>query len=99
MKADGFRSSSPKAEEKIRLYFYAVSMDGIRYRVTLRGPLERPDTLAHLLRMREEDFFCVSREGRRVEPATFISAYARFFELAKSGPPHTLRIFNSAASL
>jgi hypothetical protein len=97
--ADGFQSRSPKAEERIRLYPYAISMDGMRYRVTLRAQLNKSNPQAHLLTMTEEDFFAVSREGRLIEPGVFISAYARFFGLADSEHSHTIDVFYSAASL
>lgn len=97
--ADGFRSRSPKAEEKIRLYPYAISMDGMRYRVTLKIPLNRSNPQAHLLNIMEEDFLSVSRDGRPIEPAVFITAYARFFGLAGSEHSHTIEVFYSSARL
>lgn len=92
-----FQARNPRAEGALQLYFYAVSMDGVRYRVTLRKPLGRHDPTANLLRMKEEDFFSVSREGNPIPTAVFISAYSRFFNMARPGPPHTLEIFYSSA--
>jgi len=97
--ADGFQYRSPKAEERIRLYPYAVSMDGMRYRITLKIPLNRSNPQAHLLTMKEEDFFAVSREGRLIGPGVFLSAYAHFFGLMKSEGSHSIDFFYSAASL
>ena len=105
---DGFQSRSPQAEQKNRLYLYVVSMDGVRYHITLKKALIKTDKKADLLHMKEEDFSEVSREGRPIEPAVFVSAYSRFFRFVDSepaqtpadpGPAHTIEIFYSLASL
>lgn len=98
-KRDGFRPLSPGVEERIRLYPYAVSLDGMRYRVTLKTPLNKSNPQAHLLTMKEEDFFSVSRDGRQIEPSVFLSAYCRFFRLADSEHSHTIEVFHSFARL
>jgi len=105
---DGFQSRSPQAEQKTRLCLYVVSMDGVRYHITLRKALIKTNKKADLLHMREEDFSEVSREGRPIEPKVFISAYSRFSRFVDSepahtpedsGPAHTIEIYYSLASL
>jgi len=96
---DGFQSRSPQAAEKTRLYCYVVSMDGVRYHVTLKNALNKTNKRADLLHMQEKDFSEVSREGRVIAPGVFISAYSRFSRLADSEPAHTIDIYYLLASL
>jgi len=95
---DGFQPCIPKAAERASIYQYAVSMDGIRYRVTLKSPLNKSSPQAHLLNMKEGDFSGVSRDGRPVPVAMFVSVYSRFSHLAEA-ELHTIEIYISVASL
>ena len=96
---DGFQPRSPKVAERTRLYLYVVSMDDVRYHITLRKALIKTNKRADLLLMQEGDFSEVSREGRPIAPDFFISAYSRFFHLADAEPAHTIEIYYSLASL
>lgn len=74
-------------------------MDDVRYNITLKKALIKTDKKADLLKMQEEDFSEVSREGRRIPIDMFILAYFRFSQLADAEPSRTIEIYNSVASL